>query len=270
MIRHHHRDDDLFLHGWAKFFHNLAMLILYPLRKPLKFLLIVIVLGVLSLLPAYVLDLDVRELPEWYKEQKDELWQKASNKLQQWYFAYVNPEEEPVIRHRRNTKIITSSERKNFVEARAKKVEETQKKATENKKYSGDEIDVKYQQSRDEYENPALRNTGRKNPYYGTKSQFSLIYPQEITEVSGKAEIYNANELMVNDVYMFLFGIYTDPKSSNYAYAEKFLRETIENKQVRCEILAYTKQNIATAKCYVGAKCINDMLTGAGLSKKVF
>lgn len=269
-MRRRHSNDDLFLHGWAKFFHNLIMFILYPLRRPLNFLLLMILLCGIALLPAYFLDLDVKELPEWYKEQKNEIWQKVSNKAQLMYFAY-SEDDAPVVR-RRKSKTVSAARPKNEIVAKsAQPTEQKQPEARpEPKRYVGDEIDIKYQKDMEKYQNESVRKTGRKNPLYGTQSRFRLNYTPEIMEVYGKAEVYNANEIMVGNVYMFLFGIYTDAKSSNYEYAKKFLQENIENQNVRCEILAYTEQNIATAKCYLGARCINDMLTDAGLAKKVF
>ena len=198
------------------------------------------------------------------------VWQSVSDGFAEFkkeYFA-EKPEKKSVKKSAKSARNKQKLQKNSGVERYAKRYDkqaEKEKMAS----YSGDEADRQYQYSVEEYENSAIRNTGRKNPYYGTVSKFDLSYPEEILEISGTADIVNANELVINGVHMFLFGVYTDPNSENYEYAIRYLKEETNGKGVRCEILAYSGQGIATSVCYIGVKSINDALVSMGMAKKV-
>lgn len=69
--------------------------------------------------------------------------------------------------------------------------------------------------------------------------------------MEGEAEVKNANELVVGGTYIFLYGIYVDPNLARGAAAKKFLVDKLKGKKVRCNIVAYTYQDVATGLCYV-------------------
>lgn len=96
-----------------------------------------------------------------------------------------------------------------------------------------------------------------------------LIYLDTPKEVQGTVSVHNANEIEINGTYLFLYGIYADPDSAEGIRAKAFLENLVKNQQVRCSILAYTYQDVATAMCYVGSKSINHLLVEEQLAKNV-
>ena len=241
-MRRSYRDDSLLLHGWARFFHNIAMFILYPFRKPIKFLVVLAVLAAIFASPIYLFGVEKNELSDWYKEKLSPLTQTIKDYKQSLYnlfnFNYEDEEEQKEVKpiKKKTKKIPIKAARKAFEQkAEAKGAE----------------------------------RTNWKNPYYKEDSRFDLNYLPEFLEVRGVAQVYNPNEIMVGNTYMILYGIYTDPKSPNYEYAKEFLQKEIGGKNVRCDIVAHTKQDIAAGICYAGAKSINDMLAETHLAKRV-
>ena len=99
--------------------------------------------------------------------------------------------------------------------------------------------------------------------------KLNLKYLDKPKEISGSVKIINANEIKVDDIEIFLYGIYVDPNTSQGVKAENLLREMVTDKKVVCSIIAYTFQDVATAKCFIGGKNINNALVDAGLSNNV-
>lgn len=101
------------------------------------------------------------------------------------------------------------------------------------------------------------------------KRNLPLIYLDEPKEVIGVTKVYNANEIEVDGTYIFLYGIYVNPETELGLEAKKFLENVVKNQVVRCSIVAYTFQDIATGMCYVGGENINQMLVTHKFSKNV-
>lgn len=98
----------------------------------------------------------------------------------------------------------------------------------------------------------------------------SLDYLDKAVEVKGTAKVFNANELTVGDTYIFLYGIFSNPLNERGVRAGVFLKSLVKGEEVRCEILAYTKDGgVATAECYVDDVDINRLLVAKGFSDKV-
>lgn len=242
-MRREHRDDSLLLHGWARFFHNIAMLILYPLRKPIKFLVILAVLSAVFVSPVYFFDVKREDLSDWYKEK-------------------ISPLTQMIAEYKKSIIELLNFEQDDEVMQK----EEKKPQKAQTKKISAKAAKKFYEQKAAE---PGNEKTQWKNPYYKENSKFGLRYLPEFLEIRGVAQVYNPNEIMVGNTYVILYGIYTDPKSQNYAYAKDFLQEKVGGKTIRCDIVAYTKQEVATAVCYAGAKSINDELVETHLAKRV-
>lgn len=111
---------------------------------------------------------------------------------------------------------------------------------------------------REEVPQPVKRKVKRNLP---------LIYLDEPKEVIGVTKVYNANEIEVDGTYIFLYGIYVNPETELGLEAKKFLENVVKNQVVRCSIVAYTFQDIATGMCYVGGENINRMLVTHKFSK---
>ncbi|MDD4556732.1 MAG: hypothetical protein PHE89_05365 [Alphaproteobacteria bacterium] len=97
----------------------------------------------------------------------------------------------------------------------------------------------------------------------------SLVYLRVPKDIQGKAEIINANEIKVDGAYILLYGIYVNPNTVVGQDAMKYLQEWTNNKEVKCSVVAYTFQNVATAVCFVGEENLNKTLIRMDLTKNV-
>ena len=104
-----------------------------------------------------------------------------------------------------------------------------------------------------------------------TEGEYSgLDYLAEHQIVEGGAFVVNVNEIVVKDTYVFLYGIYSNPRTETGVKGAVFLRSILKDEKVRCEILAHViGDGTATAECFVGDESINQMLIDEGYSKKV-
>ena len=96
-----------------------------------------------------------------------------------------------------------------------------------------------------------------------------LRYLEEPVMVSGKVLVHNANELEVNGTYLFLYGIYSSPRTVRGAKATAFLRDALQGETVSCRILAYTADDVATGECFAGDVSINEVLVDRGYADRV-
>ena len=128
------------------------------------------------------------------------------------------------------------------------------------------QIDAKIEQPKQKINEEIKINV---SPVSEVKKKLNLNYLNNPRKISGKAIIHNANELSINDEYMFLYGIYAEPSSENGNKAETYLRSETEGKIVDCLINAYTYQNIATAICSANGVELNRELVKLGYSKNV-
>ncbi|MBR1649226.1 MAG: hypothetical protein IJ689_06500 [Alphaproteobacteria bacterium] len=104
--------------------------------------------------------------------------------------------------------------------------------------------------------------------HYGEYS--NLDYLDKPLIISGTAKIHNANELTINDTYIFLYGIYSNPLNGRGVKAGVLLKEFAKDAEVVCEIIAYTKEDkIATAECYIDDIDINALMVEKGYSDRV-
>ena len=103
------------------------------------------------------------------------------------------------------------------------------------------------------------------------KGEYSgLNYLEEPVVVEGEAFVVNANEIMVDDTYMFLYGIYSNPRTEMGVKGALFLRTALKGARVRCKILARViGDGTATADCFVGEDNINQIMVDKGFSKRV-
>ena len=100
-------------------------------------------------------------------------------------------------------------------------------------------------------------------------TEASLNYLNEQKEIVGEARVLNANEMVIDNTYIFLHGIYSNPRNQRGVKAGVFLKSALKGETVRCEIIAYTDENAATAECYVGNVSINRIMVEKGYSDKV-
>ena len=96
-----------------------------------------------------------------------------------------------------------------------------------------------------------------------------LDYPEKPIPIKGQAFVYNANAIDVDGTYMFMFGIYSNPAEERGQLASQFLEKLIENREVDCDIVAYTKEQVPTVICYINGVNINKLLVIKGLSDNI-
>ena len=236
--------------GWAKFFHRLFLFITFPLRKPWWTLLIVVVL---FLAPTFR-GVKPAEVHLWYwnliknssSQVKEKVTEKVTDKAKEIMeeipqVVDVEPVSQPQAPIVKVVDMpVKSSGRKIFERAKSAPVVVKEAEPVEAKEKL-----------------PALQK------------KLNLVYLDEPKTISGPAKIINANEVVIGGVDMFLYGIYSDPKSDNGKKAEEYLRKTTQGKEVSCVITAYTYQKIATGICTVGDIRLNYELVNKGYSKNV-
>ncbi len=284
-------NNDLTLRGWSAFFHRLAMFLLFPLRKPLIFFPILLIL---FLAPTFR-GVKPAEVHTWYwgklksyanttfevvkNETKKALPQnfefklplggeedteaKGTDKLVDYPVADVNANRKaiferasggafkPVDIHNEVEEEPTTNDDLLEAEVLTELAEEVLQTAAEDKAP---------QQEIDEVSPTEQPKIQKKLP---------LVYLDEPKEVIGMAKVYNANEVEVDGTYIFLYGIYVNPDTEEGLQAKKFLEETVKNQVVRCSIVAYTLQDVATGMCYVGGENLNQLLVKKSFSKNV-
>ncbi len=112
--------------------------------------------------------------------------------------------------------------------------------------------------------------TGKLTDYYEVAENRGLVYLPEPEVLYGAAEIVGPNSLYVDDTFVFLYGIYTDPKEYDYAAAQAYLEDLVSKNAVRCEIVAYAPQTqAATALCFTEKAFINKVLTERNLARNI-
>ena len=83
-------------------------------------------------------------------------------------------------------------------------------------------------------------------------------------------KLVDANSLYVNDRFVYLYGVYSDPEFYDAEAAEKYLVDLVEEKNISCYVVAKSLQNnVGTALCFVDGLFINKLLTEHGYAQNV-
>lgn len=243
------KNDNLALKGWEKFFHNILMLVLFPIRKPFLTIGILIVLWFLPTL----IGAKPAEVHKWYwaKMQKVTINNKTlENIIKENYFEVGLKKVEDEGRYNYNT---VAQRRQMFQKAKleAKPVEiEDKNLAIENT-------------------SPTVELEPMPKPQARTKPKIDLDYLSVPEIVYGKPDVINANKLIVDNKHLFLYGIYVDAETQLGKDAKSFLKDLIADKTINCRIVAYTFQKVATGYCFVDNISINHLLVEKGFSKDI-
>ena len=284
MKRRSNRDYFGPMTGFKGILHRTAMFLLYPLRKPLIFFPLLILL---YLIPTFI-GARPSEVHVWYWNKIKSAYNSAagvvSDKVNPWF---ANKEEAtPEL----GGKALPERGIDQLVGMRQKAV---RRQMFEKAKSAPQAVDILENEEggpvseikRDEQPQPAAdvvqeyndkiselssRNMAPAGSSTVTVSQkLPLVYLKDPVSVSGKALVQNANEIIVDGTYIFLYGIYVDPNLPKGIEAKKYLEQFVKDKVVRCDIVAYTYQDIATALCYVDDDSINQRLVDEEFSRNV-
>lgn len=284
MKRRSNRDYFGPMTGFKGFLHRTAMFLLYPLRKPLIFFPLLILL---YLIPTFI-GARPSEVHVWYWNKIKSAYNSAAGVVSDKVNLWFADKEEAV--PELGGKALPERGIDQLVGMRQKAV---RRQMFEKAKSAPQAVDILENEEvvpvseikRDEQPQPAAdvvqeyndkiselssRNTASAGSATITVSQkLPLVYLKDPVPVSGKALVQNANEIIVDGTYIFLYGIYVDPNLPKGIEAKKYLEQFVKDKVVRCDIVAYTYQDIATALCYVDDDSINQRLVDEEFSRNV-
>lgn len=284
MKRRSNRDYFGPMTGFKGFLHRMAMFLLYPLRKPLIFFPLLILL---YLIPTFI-GARPSEVHVWYWNKIKSAYNSAAGVVSDKVNPWFADKEEAV--PELGGKALPERGIDQLVGMRQKAV---RRQMFEKAKSAPQAVDILENEEvvpvseikRDEQPQPAAdvvqeyndkiselssRNTAPAGSATITVSQkLPLVYLKDPVPVSGKALVQNANEIIVDGTYIFLYGIYVDPNLPKGIEAKKYLEQFVKDKVVRCDIVAYTYQDIATALCYVDDDSINQRLVDEEFSRNV-
>ena len=284
MKRRSNRDYFGPMTGFKGFLHRTAMFLLYPLRKPLIFFPLLILL---YLIPTFI-GARPSEVHVWYWNKIKSAYNSAAGVVSDKVNPWFADKEEAV--PELGGKALPERGIDQLVGMRQKAV---RRQMFEKAKAAPQAVDILENEEvvpvseikRDEQPQPAAdvvqeyndkiselssRNTAPAGSATITVSQkLPLVYLKDPVPVSGKALVQNANEIIVDGTYIFLYGIYVDPNLPKGIEAKKYLEQFVKDKVVRCDIVAYTYQDIATALCYVDDDSINQRLVDEEFSRNV-
>ena len=284
MKRRSNRDYFGPMTGFNGFLHRTAMFLLYPLRKPLIFFPLLILL---YLIPTFI-GARPSEVHVWYWNKIKSAYNSAAGVVSDKVNPWFADKEEAV--PELGGKALPERGIDQLVGMRQKAV---RRQMFEKAKSAPQAVDILENEEvvpvseikRDEQPQPAAdvvqeyndkiselssRNTAPAGSATITVSQkLPLVYLKDPVPVSGKALVQNANEIIVDGTYIFLYGIYVDPNLPKGIEAKKYLEQFVKDKVVRCDIVAYTYQDIATALCYVDDDSINQRLVDEEFSRNV-
>lgn len=284
MKRRSNRDYFGPMTGFKGFLHRTAMFLLYPLRKPLIFFPLLILL---YLIPTFI-GARPSEVHVWYWNKIKSAYNSAagvvSDKVNPWFAdkEEVVPElggkalpergidqlvgmRQKAVRRQMFEKAKSAPQAVDILE-NEEVVPVSEIKRDEQPQPAADVV----QEYNDKISELSSRNTAPAGSATITVSQkLPLVYLKDPVPVSGKALVQNANEIIVDGTYIFLYGIYVDPNLPKGIEAKKYLEQFVKDKVVRCDIVAYTYQDIATALCYVDDDSINQRLVDEEFSRNV-
>lgn len=273
------------LQGWPAFFHRLTMFILFPLRKPLIFF---PVLLLLFLVPTFF-GVKPAEVHLWY-------WKKAVH-YTSVAVSYIQKNTKDILPKELKTVVQSLTPKEPALKGRDKLVDYQTVDVNANRRAiferaSGAamqpvDIEIELDEDIDETgaqfepeiakiskpEEVVVRdfedNHKPDDRVKPAKRKLPLVYLEEPKEVIGEMVVHNANEVEVDGTYIFLYGIYVDPDSEQGIRGAKFLEYMVKEQKVRCSIVAYTKQGVATGMCYLRGENLNKLLVTNKYSKNV-
>ena len=277
------------LHGWEKFIYNMYMILTFPVRKWWVILsVLATVLLVLIIIPTLE-GVQKEDIWDWYKAKwthsdvykaKNKTIEKISRKageIKNGVKGVLPASEKSQAKEKKESNLVSW----NVAEfKKAKFVPQAETKQTSNKKVHDSntyalikaEMKKKNKQSTHKVEEPKVEEEQQENEqvYYEIRTDLNLEYLDEPETIVGTATVTGANELYVEDTFVYLYGIYTSPRKYDLAEVKKFLENFIKDQDVECDIVAYSTQTQAkTALCFVNGVLLNKQMVLENMADNV-
>lgn len=105
---------------------------------------------------------------------------------------------------------------------------------------------------------------GELEDYYAVRRDLDLMYLTQSEKLYGHVDVVGPNSLYIENTFIYLYGIYTNPDIYNEQSAQLYLEKLIDNQPVHCDIVAYSIQSqTPTALCFLNGRLINQELVDA-------
>ena len=282
------------LYGWDKFLYNMYMILTFPVRR---WWIILSVLATVLLVLIIIPTLDgvkKEDIIDWYKaklvhsdlnraknktiamiskrvdELKDDVKeilpgssstnQAAAPKKKESNLVAWNVAEFKKAKYVPNTSATQRVQDANTYALIKKQIKQEAKKKTEI-------IDKPKKNKADE---TVIENNAAIPVAYEVRTDLNLEYLDEPETISGTATISGANELYIDETFVYLYGIYTNPRKYNVAEVKKFLEDISKDQTVECDIVAYSTQNQAkTALCFINGVFLNKQMVIENMADNV-
>ena len=272
------------LTGWKRFFYYLGRLILFPLRRPIITLLILLVL---FLAPTFK-GVKPVTVHKWYAEQISKTyhqilvwWGSREPEVSPGEFKFhpeeaapapVTPSEfkipEPVDANAPNILDVLRGETPTTEETKAPEEEKVIEPTLEPEPLQP-QLEVTPEEKAEIKSKFNLAKDEKIYAYPQEKKVYALNYLDFPQEIIGAATVHDCNEIEIDGEFILLYGIYVHPYTVQGTRATDYLKEHIDGKEVKCGIVAYTDQHIATGICYVGEENLNRSMVLKGYTKNV-
>ncbi len=285
------KDDDLRTpSGWGALLYKTVMTITYPFRKPLWLLLIILLLmAALFAFPVFCYQVKPAEVHTWYYKKMQNIkkgdFSVISEKFSSLFdkilifapaadkgtdqLVEVKPGYKEV---RRQMFRVASGAAPQRVDVLAEEADDVVAIAAPRPLKPVEEAPKEQPVSTAPSIVKTVSSSSRRPVIIKKASEEEggqLHYLDDPVEISGAVTVYNANELEVAGTYLFLYGIYANPRDARGIKGAVFLKDALKGETVTCRILAYTADEVATAECFVDGISINDVLVERGFSDRV-
>ena len=289
--------------GWI---HKLVMLVTFPLRKFWYIIGTIVFLLLVLLIVPLCFGAKFTEIGSWYKtkllgkeaaivkNQVIEVSQKAVSVLDQarekvseklanvkGQIAEVAPElaskdtvetpkEKPIRYAVWNTSKLNPVKYERMNMTAKEKSEETTFSELKQEAQEAQEKEFAQEQKAIEEKYQDVYYSGNLADLYTARRDLGLTYLAESEKFYDTVEVVGPNSLYINDTFVFLYGIYTNPDIYDAEAARQYLQRVTEGQKVHCDIVAYTIQTqAATALCFVNGIFINKAMVENNLAKNV-
>ena len=264
MFSRRKKDEDVIgpSRGFQKFATHFFRFFLFPLIHPVWFVFwLVLISFVVILIPASQ-RVDFKDMPRWYMDVLKPYYQKSFSTLKP-----VLQKAESVAEKAASSQVSEKPELETYSIGRP-----TNRRAFEQAEEPDENAEEQAKQLEDKQENVVVikeMEPKQKPISFKRTENLGLVYLPQPKIVAGVLKIVNANEVKLEEMPLFLYGIYAAPSSENGTNAFLYLQKEFADKPAECYIGAYAADGTATAICVCDGININQKLVELGYSKDV-